>query len=947
MIVTHPVWLALAVPLAAALWLWRMPTRWLLGLRIALTVLIVVAAAGPAVRLPSRAGTVVVVADRSLSMPPGTDAAQAEAVDLVQAEARPGDRLAVVAFGREAAVELAPESGRFGGFTTELDRDGSNLAAALDTAANLVPPGAPGRLLVLSDGRATGGNPAAAAARAAGRDLPIDVRLAERPAAGDLAIDRVQAPGRVLAGESYMLTAWVRSPVPQTVQYELWRGDVRVAAGARDLGSGTSRLTFRDRAGAGGVAPYRLTVTGAGNDPVPENNAARLLVGVRGPKPVLLATRAVETGSGRSAFADLLRRGGLEVEARPPRHCRWGLADLAKWTAVLVENVPAGDIGTAGMANLAAWVRETGGGLMLTGGQSAYGPGGYFRSPLEPVMPVSMELRREHRKVPLAIVVALDRSGSMAMSVPGGRTKMDLANLATSEVVGLLSPMDAFGCVAVDSEAHTIVNLAPLDDALTVQSRVRKIDSMGGGIFIYEALSAAARMLLQTDAPVRHILLFADAADSEEPGAYKDLLAKCREAGITVTVIGLGTPSDADAGLLRDIAKRGEGRCLFTTRASELPRLFAQDTFIVARSAFVDEPAPVRPTPAMLTLTGRAFNPFAPVGGYNLCYVRPGAELAALTADDRTAPVIAAWQAGTGRVLCYTGEADGPHAGAVAEWDLAGELFTSLVRWTAGRPDELPEGMVLRQETDLGRARIALDLDPRGETLPFDAVPRVVTVRDHGAAEPTVERRRMGWASPEALALEVPLGAGETAVSAVEVPGVGRFTLPPTCAPYSAEYAPRPADGGKRTLRQLARATGGRERLSAVGVWDDLARRPRYVDLAPWLLLAAAVVLLVEVFERRTGLISAGFGSGAARVRARADHVAERRGRVRHATPARQEPLGTDAPEPARGPEAPPVPGTARDPSAKTRPGGALADALREARQRARRRTGGPPDQRS
>ena len=40
--------------------------------------------------------------------------------------------------------------------------------------------------------------------------------------------------------------------------------------------------------------------------------------------------------------------------------------------------------------------------------------------------------------------------------------------------------------------------------------------------------------------------------------------------------------------------------------------------------------------------------------------------LATVTVDEYRAPVTAAWQAGSGRVLCYTGEADGKYAGAIA-----------------------------------------------------------------------------------------------------------------------------------------------------------------------------------------------------------------------------------------------------------------------------------------
>src|SRR5205823_2605064 len=109
---------------------------------------------------------------------------------------------------------------------------------------------------------------------------------------------------------------------------------------------------------------------------------------------------------------------------------------------------------------LSTWVKETGAGLMMTGGRESYGPGGYYKSALEAALPVSMELRRDHLDLSVAIVVTLDRSGSMAMPIGGGRAKMDLANLGTMAVLDLLGPMDEFGCHAVDTVPHVIAPLA-------------------------------------------------------------------------------------------------------------------------------------------------------------------------------------------------------------------------------------------------------------------------------------------------------------------------------------------------------------------------------------------------------------------------------------------------------------------------------------------------------
>ena len=85
-------------------------------------------------------------------------------------------------------------------------------------------------------------------------------------------------------------------------------------------------------------------------------------------------------------------------------------------------------------------------------------------------------------------------------------------------------------------------------------------------------------------------------------------------------------------------------------------------------------------------MTDRAFDMPAglSIGGYNLCYLRPEATLATVTQDEYKAPVAAAWHAGAGRVVCYTGEADGKYAGAIANWERVGDYYTSLARWVAG-----------------------------------------------------------------------------------------------------------------------------------------------------------------------------------------------------------------------------------------------------------------------
>jgi Mg-chelatase subunit ChlD len=918
----YPIWLFLAIPLGLSLWLWRMPSRLLLVLRGLTLLLLLLALCGAVLRLPSQAGTIVVVADRSQSMPPGSAAFQKEVIDLLQKAKGPDDRLAVVSFGRTVAVEQPPASGQFAGFVREVGDDASNLADGLETALTLIPRDAPGKVLVLSDGRWSGRDPAAVSAHAAARNIAIDYRSLQRSTANDLAIVRIEAPPSVAPGESFLITAWVQTPTAQTISFEMRRGEERLSAGEERLASGLNRLTFRDRAGDPSTLSYTLTVLGSGDDPVPENNRARFLVGVQGPRPILHVTESKSSG-----LARLLQAGRLPIKVQAPQACRWSLEELSNYSAVLLENVPAEKIGNDGMDNLAVWVRETGSGLMITGGRNSYGTGGYYKSPIDPILPVSMELRNEHRKLAVAMVVALDRSGSMTAPVGGGRVKMDLADEGAAQVLELLGPMDEFGVLAVDTAPHVVADFGPVKNKDSVKRDILSIRSEGGGIFIYVALEAAAEMLLKAKAGTRHILLFADANDSEEPGKYQELIDKCKKAGITISVIGLGTEKDKDADLLRDIAKRGNGRIFFTDKPEELPRLFAQETFVVARNTFLDERTPIESTAGLPLLTGRPFDLKQSIDGYNLCYLRSGATLATRTLDDYRAPVVAAWRAGSGRVLCYTGEADGKYAGPITKWKDVGDWYTSLARWVAGPVNRLPPEMLLTQDVKTGLHRVRLHLDPEREGDPFTELPHVTLLRSRIGLSPAIQRTTLRWTGADTLDLERALQGRETVLATVTVPGHEPVALPPVCLPYSPEFAPAEKGRGLATLEHLARASGGKERLELADVWKELPRHVRFVSLAPWLLSAAVILLLLEVFERRSGLLSR---------RGRRPAETIRQPRQRTGWFSRKRPRSTPLAMPAPKSEPPPA---QRDEVRETvRNETAMLDALRKARERSRGR---------
>ena len=820
---------------------------WLVRSRVTLALLAVtlLALARPVFFTRDRGGTLVVLADRSRSMTNAALAEEERMIRALEATQPKGTALGVVAFGADARIEKRPDATRFEGFLHDLDRDRSDLAPALARAAALAESGRPLRALLLSDGLVTtpGTTP--------GRQLPpVDSCLLPRPFAHDLAVLSVDAPPAVEPNAVIPVTAWVFAPVAVTNAYALRCGDRILAQGRRGFREGLNPLVFRDFAGGPGLRRYTLAIEPTAIDPCPENNRADFLVHIEGRKPLLLLRNSDD-----DTAATALNRAGVATEARNVATYAPELATLSGYAGVLIENLPAKTLTTSFQRALRAYVTDLGGSLAMTGGECAFGPGGWHGTTVEEILPVSLELRREHRKYALALAVVLDRSGSMAATLANGRTKMDMANLGAFEAVRMLTAMDEVAVIAVDSAPHVVFGLQPADHAQRSPGQLLGIRSMGGGIFVEQGLLAALRELEKASSPIRHVILFADAADAEEPGDYREYLTAAAKAGVTVSVIGLGRESDCDAPLLSEIASLGGGECWFEANAEEIPRLFMQDTFLTARTAMCTNQTPLRATESLRQLSDVLPAKLPDVGGYNLTYARDDAETAICTADDDHAPLLAFRRAGLGRTLAFTGELSGPHAAPLMTSSVGAELTAAIGRSLRDDRDASSGFTFTRRLDDGGLTLTATaDNDEAGDRLAGDRLRATVVIE---RADGEIERRDcvFNWQTADSLSAFIPLDGDDTAFPAIRFPNGQHQTLGPARLIHAPEFR-RPADpeAGRRTLERLGKLTGGRLLATAEECWRSLPRVRHPQQLAPWLYLLTAVTFLALVCQRRLGL---------------------------------------------------------------------------------------------
>jgi len=849
----YPELFLLAIPLWFAFRRWGWTSGVTGRLRLAMLVALLLAITGPKLNLGGRGIDVVVLADRSRSLPSAAGANIRELIKNLENNRGTGDRVGVVTFASTAQIELGlSATAVLDEYTKQVLPDGSDLNDAINVALNqVIDKRRPARILVLSDGEANGRSPLSGARRAREDGVPVDYRLFERSRAGDVAVESVHLPEAVSPREPFQFAVDIFADGDRRGTVRVLRDGELIATQDSNLLSGTNRLLFRDLLDGGGLYSYSVELDVLG-DPLAENNRGAGVVRVDAGSRVLVLTAEGDEGN----FVQALRAARIPVDVAIAQDHPLTPDSLERYRAVVIENVPADQLGRVRMEHLAQFVEDLGGGLMLTGGKRSFGTGGYFKSPLDEVLPVSMEMREEHRKGRVALAVALDRSGSMTAPVKGGKQKMDLANLGTAECVKLLSPTDKVAVIAVDSTPHVIQELTSVDAPGAIINRVLGIESLGGGIFVYEALVAAGQELMKADDyQTRHIILFSDAADSEEPGDFKNLLKQYESNGITVSVIGLGTQADPDAKLLEEIAKLGGGNIMFTADAEELPRLFTQDTMSIARSTFITKddtqtagiPGKLLPSSRLMGEFGGGS--FPNVDGYNLSYLKPEATAAVMSQDEYAAPWSAFWFRGLGRVAALTLEVDGKHSGSFGSWENYEDFLVTHTRWILGGDDA--EQVFVDLNRDGQDAVVTVELDPKRPGLRRAEPPQLIVVPP-GAERQEPVSPDLIWTGANTLTARFRMDRTGTYRTILKTSEKSFTRGPAVTLPYSPEFAPRVGlPSGQETLQQVAEISGGQARTDVVEAFADPPRSPQMMSLLPWLLVLAVILLLFEIAGRR------------------------------------------------------------------------------------------------
>lgn len=779
---------------------------------------------------------VAFVVDRSLSVP---DQVQDELLDHVAAwnvsEGRRGkDKVALITFGENAAIDQPFTSEKLDTVSTfaVIEPGHTNIAAAIRAATASMPEAGLKRIVLISDGNENNGAAAAEAAAARAAGVRIDCLPVRYGYTREVMIEKLLVPPEVAPGKTIEVRVIVRAYAPAEGMLRLYANGVPISSQKVTLKPGINAFSIERTLEESGVYDFEASIECA-EDTMYQNNRATAFSVVRGPKKVLVVEGAAGDGE---TLAQALRQEKVAVDRVDSGMLPDGVAMLASYDTVVLVNVAAYDLPQAKIALLATAVKEYGLGLVMVGGEDSFGAGGWRGSAVEEAMPVEMDVK-DRQVVPSGALVLINHSCEFS---DGNRWGIEISKSA----MNTLGKYDEFGVLYYDYQmgVQWMVELAPVTDRRAIRKQL-EIMSAGDMPSFTPTLQMAHAALKDSEASVKHIIIISDGDPQPPPPA---LLQRIVADGITISTVIISPHNPAnDVQAMKLIARVGKGRFYYPRNARQLPAIFIKEARTVRRGLISERAFMPSMVLSTVPLTGFSEGDFPQLKGYVITTGKLLAEIPLVTASGD--PLLAHWQYGLGRTVAFTSDAKAKWADEWVSWANYSQFWGQVVEW-AERKVQTGD-FTTHVSVDGDRARVSLDaIDDNGDYIDFLQFDGSVMAPSGSSQELSLEQTAPGHYEGTFKVSEV--GTYLPLLKYIDSEGKTRMHLTPVTMPFSPEY--KALSTNDVLLGEIAEIGGG----EVIGPETDVFRRDfeamsSYTDVWQWVLVAAVLVFLADVFVRR------------------------------------------------------------------------------------------------
>jgi Mg-chelatase subunit ChlD len=765
-------------------------------------------------------------------------------VDQLEDAAGSG-HLQVITFAEKPLLVHKPDGGRLSAAIArhKAAGAGTDIQAAMQLAYGIYPTGYIERMVIISDGNQTGGDAAVEAYRAKELGVKVSWHAFDQDKTSEVRVVGLTLPDEIKVKQPYEVTAEIWSTEKQNVTLTLQQDEFPNGLEPRkdvELREGKNLVKFKSEAEHAGATTYRLRLAKVEHDTETQNNEAVMSAPVKGKPHVLYVEGGILREPGSASYLQkALEHENIDVTVRGPTGVPSNPKELEKYDLVLVSDVPAHLMGAGQMVALDKYVKEMGGGFIMAGGQDSFGSGGYERTTIENMMPVRFDSDKIKDQPDVALVLVIDRSGSMQ------GPKLEAAKESARVTAEVLGQQDYIAVVAFDSEASILVRPQRAANRMRISAEISRLTS-GGGTNIYPGLKEAFEILQGINAKVKHVILM---TDGEAPSdGIAELVGDMRSsARITVSCVGV---QGADRNLLQMIAETGEGRLYMVDDIGSLPKIFMKETQEAQKSQLVEDLVKARIAKRVEAIEGTNVENAPPLRGYVTTKPKPTSET--ILISDLGEPLLARWRYGAGTSVAWTSDVKNLWSVDWIRWPGYPKFWAQVIRSSMRR--QVYDSYDLFAKVADGRAQVVVD---------------AVDTGDHFVNELDTELQVIDPATNKVIeTLPMPQTAAGRYTADFKLQKYGSYLLKAVhkrdgktvaesmgavALPYPLEYLRSTPD--LEPLRHAAQVSGGHDQAKPDQLWDAEGEKVSYAqDLWPWALLAVVALFLLDLYAKRVRL---------------------------------------------------------------------------------------------
>lgn len=749
-------------------------------------------------------------------------------------EKKSDDYVGVVTFGRHASVEnFLSEDTVFTGISSDIDSSSTNLYDAVTLGLSMIPDGYSKRLVIISDGNENGSSLLADTVPAitlSGCD--IQTFTISEAIDKEVYVKNLDVPQSVGTGESFSIKVEIMSNVETDAVVSLYLGRDFKGKQLVHLLSGKNNCTFRDTQSDSGLKTYHVSIE-TPDDTFSLNNEYAAYTKISQKDPILILEGSTDEASELCKLFDSMEK---DYECISSLDAPDDITKLTQYSAVILVDTYIDDLSQGFLGSIESYVNDYGKGLVACGGRHSYALGGWKDTPLETVLPVTMDVKGEKEIPKMAIQLVIDKSGSMSGE------NLRAAKQAAIAAAEMLRDDDYIGVMSFDDTYTRVVPITNLTDKKRISNAINSIE-IQGGTSILPALRAAVNDLSACDATIKHIILLTDGQDNFEAVNYTPTINRANDELITISTVAIGEGCNTD--LLSYIAEACGGRMYVTKLGTDIPKIFTQEVYLSANTYIVDnEFYPVYAgSPDESGLLSGLDNGFPSLFAYIATTIKPGRTHEELVSDQDD-PVLAWWQCGLGKTVAWTSDVSGKWSGNLFSSEVNQTLWNNIISLVTG--DVSVNGSYAEVTQNGDTATIHYKTDDFSSNT---AVSATVTDADGNSSILTLTAVAPG--EFEASFDMIKADVYSIAVNQYEGSELIGGTTTAAFKTYSEEYAFDFSNSGD-ILSEYARKTGGREITSPYEVFSGPTKNVKAMnDITFPLLIVALFVFILDIAYRR------------------------------------------------------------------------------------------------